>query len=293
MTPAVTIAAAATIVRRSAVAARRLLPIRAGGAGAMTRSRSSPRASVSTAKPAATTRNGLTRPKYWTATPDRAGPTTPPGPGAGDRPAEPGPARRGLGQPGQPRGPDHGEADPEPQPRRQQERERAGHRLCEHRDRHQPAGPEREPARAEPVGEGPGRHRDGKGGEPGRAEHHALLDAGQAELVGIDGKDRHHRVLGGGTGQDEAVDEEAEQPHRAGAAGGRLGRRPLQLAGLLLRLAGLFLTRGPAPASRGPALVPRPPGPAPRSLIPLPRLRCRTACPSHFNMKKTATKLKK
>src|SRR5207344_2960769 len=89
--PAVMMAAAATIVRRLAVAARRLEPIRTGGAGAMARIRSSPRASVSAAKAAATTRNGLTRPKYWTATPDRAGPTTPPAPALATVPPSPGP----------------------------------------------------------------------------------------------------------------------------------------------------------------------------------------------------------
>ena len=57
----------------------------------MARIRSSPRARVSTAKPAATARNGLTRPKYWTATPDRAGPTTPPAPALATVPPSPGP----------------------------------------------------------------------------------------------------------------------------------------------------------------------------------------------------------
>ena len=204
----------------------------------MARIRSSPRARVSAAKPAATARNGLTRPKYWTATPDRAGPTTPPAPALATVPPSPGPPGAASASQDSPAVQTTAKPIPNPSRAASKNGNDAGHRLREHRDRHQPAGPEREPARAEPVGQDPGRQRDGEGGEPGRAEHHALLDAGQAEPVGVDGKDRHHRVLGGGTGQDEPVDEEAEQPHRAGAAGGHLGRRPLQLAGLLLPLAG-------------------------------------------------------
>src|SRR5262245_14552656 len=78
VTPAVTIAAAAQIVRLSPTAARRLAVTGVAGAGAGTLS--SPRAAVIRAKTTAAARNGTVRPKYWTPAPARAGPTAPPAP---------------------------------------------------------------------------------------------------------------------------------------------------------------------------------------------------------------------
>ena len=160
---------------------------------------------------------------YWTATPERAGPTTPPAPALATVPPSPeaGPVRL---RPARPSPAVQITAKPIPNPSRATSKNGNEQAIaCANVAADiAPAAQSvslRAPNRSERA---PAGTRDGEGGEPGRAEHHTLLDAGQAEPVGIDGKDRHDRVLGGGTGQDEPVDEEAEQPHRAGAAGGHL-----------------------------------------------------------------------
>src|SRR6516165_758665 len=80
VTPAVTIAAAAQIMRLSPAAARRVARTGGAGAAAGEGSLSTPRAVVIRAKTMVATRNGTVRPKYWTPAPARAGPTAPPAP---------------------------------------------------------------------------------------------------------------------------------------------------------------------------------------------------------------------
>src|SRR5258708_3745320 len=95
VTLAVTIAAAAQIVLRSAAAARRLAAARklaADGAAERAGIRSRPSAMVIKAKPAAAASRGIASPKDWTSAPEAAGPATPPTPALATDPLRPDPA---------------------------------------------------------------------------------------------------------------------------------------------------------------------------------------------------------
>ena len=88
------------------------------------------------------------------------------------------PAGHGAGQPAQAGGPHHAVAGPERQPGREQGGKVAGQGLARGRQGHQQTRGQGDAPGAEPVGQGPGRHGHDQGGEPGRAEHHPLLESG-------------------------------------------------------------------------------------------------------------------
>jgi hypothetical protein len=132
--------------------------------------------------------------------------------GAGHRSAQGRRPARRVGEPAQPGGPHRAVAGPEGEPSGEQGREAAGDGLREDRGGHQQASGQGDPPGAEPVGQRAGGHRHSQRGEPGRAEHHPLLESGQAELAGVDGHDRDERELSGRAGQDQPVDQRAEQP---------------------------------------------------------------------------------
>ena len=206
-------AAAAPMMSRSLAAARRLAAAADRGAAGPGGTRSTASPAVITAKPAPAASSGTASPRCCGERARRGGARDAADACAGDGPAQGRGPSGGTGEPAETRGPHHAVARPR---RRAGRRAGAGKlpaRACaSSRGRHQQACGQRDPPGAEAISQRPGGHGHRQAGQPGRGQHHPLLESGQAEPVGVDRQDRDQRELGGRAGQDETVDQQAERP---------------------------------------------------------------------------------